>query len=178
MHKQANALVLTPALTLYKYYPMHTPDKEVFLATEFTQLLLHAPVDTAPAWGKLNLQQMVEHFTEAVNIASGKIKIDKVLTPPENIEKMQAFLASDKPFKQNTPNPLMPEVPAPVVHSEYKTAVKTLQEALDYFFEVFRNGLQQTSNPFFGHLNYEQNVQLLYKHAVHHLKQFGLFVAA
>ena len=30
-----------------------------------------------------------------------------------------------------------------------------------------------TRNPFFGDLNFEQSVQLLYKHALHHLRQFG-----
>lgn len=153
-------------------------DKETFLTTEFTALLAEADTATTAAWGKMNLQQMVEHFAEAVKIASGKIKIDKVLTPPENIEKMQAFLATDKPFRQNTPNPLMPEVPPPVLHSQYEAAVKALQEELDYFFEVFRSGLTQTRNPFFGDLNYEQNVQLLYKHALHHLRQFGLVAEA
>ncbi len=29
-------------------------------------------------------------------------------------------------------------------------------------------------NPVFGDLNYEQQVQLIHKHAVHHLKQFDL----
>jgi hypothetical protein len=38
------------------------------------------------------------------------------------------------------------------------------------------NHMQQTRNPFFGDLNFEENVHLLYKHALHHLKQFGVMV--
>ena len=50
-----------------------------------------------------------------------------------------------------------------------------LQKELDYFFEEFTaNSGLKTRNPFFGKLNYEMNVQLLHKHAMHHLKQFGL----
>jgi len=42
-------------------------------------------------------------------------------------------------------------------------------------FEVYAaNEKLQIRNPFFGDLNFEQNVALLYKHAVHHLKQFGI----
>jgi hypothetical protein len=48
---------------------------------------------------------------------------------------------------------------------------------MDYFFTVFnKNNLRVTRNPFYGDLNYEQNVQLLHKHALHHLKQFGVVI--
>ena len=54
-------------------------------------------------------------------------------------------------------------------------ADQKLQQELTYFFETFNNNpLLQTSNPFFGDLTYQQNVQLLYKHSRHHLTQFGL----
>jgi oxepin-CoA hydrolase/3-oxo-5,6-dehydrosuberyl-CoA semialdehyde dehydrogenase len=53
-----------------------------------------------------------------------------------------------------------------------------LEKEMDTFFAVFqKNNQQQTRNPFFGDLNFEQNVQLLYKHALHHLRQFGLTVS-
>jgi hypothetical protein len=31
-----------------------------------------------------------------------------------------------------------------------------------------------TRNPFFGDLNFAENVHLLHKHALHHLRQFGV----
>ena len=45
------------------------------------------------------------------------------------------------------------------------------------FFEVFEKdpGLK-TINPVFGELDFDSNIQLLYKHALHHLKQFGIDV--
>ena len=88
---------------------------------------------------------------------------------------MRAFLESEKPFRENTRNLLMPEVPAPVRNPSKEEAVKELKTELEFFFSVFeKNNMQVTRNPFFGDLNYEQNVQLLYKHATHHLKQFGM----
>ena len=54
-------------------------------------------------------------------------------------------------------------------------AIGALQLELIYFFEAFGKDPQLiTRNPFFGDLNFEQNVQLLYKHALHHLRQFGV----
>lgn len=123
----------------------------------------------------MTLQQMIEHFADYTRIASGQAVHTDVLTPPEQLDKARLFLESEKPFRENTPNPLMPETPVPVRNPSKGAALKELREEIETFFAVFeKNGLQVTRNPFFGDLNYEQNVQLLHKHAAHHLKQFGV----
>lgn len=149
-------------------------EKAEFLRSRFVPLLESIPTETKPAWGKMTLQQMIEHFADSVAIASGKAVHTEVITPEGQLEKMRSFLESDKPFRENTVNPLMPEVPAPVRNPSKAEAVKELGEEMEHFFSVFeKNNLLTTRNPFFGDLNYEQNVQLLYKHALHHLKQFS-----
>ena len=61
---------------------------------------------------------------------------------------------------------------------QFKTvqaAIGTLQEELIYFFEVFEKDQRLiTRNPIFGDMDFVQNVQLLHKHARHHLRQFGV----
>jgi hypothetical protein len=90
---------------------------------------------------------------------------------------MRVFLASEKPFKENTMNPLMPEVPAPVRNRSAEEAISELKTELADFFSYFeKNPIKATRNPIFGDLNFEENVQLLYKHALHHLKQFGITI--
>lgn len=154
-----------------------TEAKADFLRHRFIPLLQEIPSDTAAAWGKMTLQQMIEHFADSVRIASGRAVHTDVLTPPEQLDRVRAFLESEKPFRENTPNALMPEVPAPVRNHSKEEAVRELKGEIDAFFAVFeKNGLQVTRNPFFGDLSYQQNVQLLYKHALHHLKQFGVAV--
>lgn len=149
--------------------------KIIFLKEKFVPLLRSIPSDSPPAWGKMTLQQMVEHFWESVRIASGKAGAQQLYTPDEHIPKMQAFIESDKPFRENTRNPLMPEVPAPVRYKSINAALEALQEEINAFFDVFTNNEHRTTlNPIFGQLNYQQNIQLLYKHAVHHLRQFGV----
>mgnify|MGYP000939471571 CR=1 FL=1 len=82
---------------------------------------------------------------------------------------------SDKPFKENVKNPLLGEEPRPVRYHTPQAAIGALQQELIYFFEAFAaNPKLTTRNPFFGDLNFEQNVQLLYKHSLHHLRQFGV----
>ncbi|MEI6950447.1 hypothetical protein V9K67_24910 [Paraflavisolibacter sp. H34] len=149
--------------------------KESFLRHQFLPLLERVPSDTPPAWGKMTLQQMIEHFSDSVRIASGRSQHQKVLTPEEKLPKMQEFLMSNKPFRENTMNPLVPEVPAPVRNASEEDALAELQEELHHFFDVFEaNEHLLTINPLFGPLNFQMNIQLLYKHARHHLRQFGV----
>ena len=149
-------------------------EKNDFLKYRFVPLLRQIPSDTPPAWGKMTLQQMIEHFADYMRIASGKTVYTDIITPPGNLQRMRDWVMSDKPFRENTANPLMPEVPAPVRNPSVEDALKELDTEMKYFFTVFeQNNLNTTRNPFFDVLNFEQNVQLLYKHVLHHLKQFG-----
>ena len=150
-------------------------EKAGFLQNRFVPLLQKISSGTKPLWGKMTLQQMIEHFADSVRIASGKIAFAEIITPPENLERLRDFVLSEKPFKENTVNSLMPETPAPVKNPSIEEALKDLKEEINFFFSVFEENSQQvTRNPFFGDLNFEQNVHLLYKHALHHLKQFNI----
>jgi hypothetical protein len=151
-------------------------EKENFLRTKLVAHLQRLDPATPPRWGKMNVQQMIEHYAgDAVRNASGRLKIGRIMTPPENMERMREFMMSNKPFKESTKNPLMGEEPASLRHKTVQGAIGDLQQELICFFEAFeKNPELVTRNPFFGDLNFEQNVQLLYKHALHHLRQFGV----
>jgi hypothetical protein len=151
-------------------------EKENFLRTRLIGYLQRLDASTPPKWGRMNVQQMIEHLSEeGVKVASGRRQADRILTPPENLDRMREFMMSEKPFRENTKNPLMKEEPGPVRHRTVQAAIGELQEELIYFFETFeKNPRLVTRNPFFGDLDFEQNVQLLYKHALHHLRQFGV----
>ena len=148
--------------------------KEVFLKKDFIPLLEKLKGDEKASWGIMNAQQMIEHFADAVKNANGKLKLP-ALNEGENLQKFRDFLMSEKPFKANTKNPLIAEEGIPLRQRDLPSAINKLKKELDYFFEVFENhpGLK-TGNAFFGELDYDMNVQLLHKHAIHHLKQFGL----
>ena len=150
------------------------PAKEFFLRFELVPLLKKLREEEKGKWGVMNAQQMVEHFADAVKNASGKL-ILPVLNEGEKLEKFREFLISEIPFKENTKNSLLPEEGLPLRREDINAAVDKLQSELDYFFEVFKvNPSLHTNNAFFGSLDYAMNVQLLHKHAIHHLTQFGL----
>ncbi len=88
---------------------------------------------------------------------------------------MVAFLHSSRPISQNIPNPLVPETPALPRNGTPAASLAELQHAINHFFETFHAAPALTTlNPFFGDLDFVMNVLLLYKHAKHHLAQFGV----
>lgn len=151
-------------------------EKENFLRTKLIRYLQQLDPATPPRWGKMTVQQMVEHFSgDAVRNANGRLKFDTIITPANHLQRMREFMMSDKPFKENTKNPLLGEEPTPLRYKTIQAAIGALQQELIYFFEAFEKDHQfVTRNPFYGDLTFEQSVQLLYKHALHHLRQFGV----
>lgn len=148
--------------------------KAHFLRSEYAGILSALDADTPRKWGKMNLLQMIEHMSDYIRIASGRTPV-QTITPADQVPRMQSFLESEKPFRENTPNSLMPEEPSPAKHKTKEAAIAELQGEIDHFFAAHENEAgKTTANPFFGDLNFEQQVQLLHKHATHHLRQFGL----
>jgi hypothetical protein len=146
-----------------------------FLLHEFSSLLRQLHTDDKGNWGMMNAQQMTEHFILTVKNASGKLP-HPIVTPAEQLDKFRAFMYSEKPFRENTRNPLLGD-PRPVHYPSMEAAIDKLQAELNYFAGVFQKDPSLiTINPIFGELDFEGNVQLLHKHAVHHLKQFGISV--
>ncbi len=166
---------LMPSAPKSKSAKRHRMEQKLsFLLEDFPRLLTELDPSTPPAWGQMNVQQMVEHLTDAVLVAAGKIQV-KLLTPENRLPQMVAFLFSEDPMPQNIKNPLMAETPAPVRNPDMETAIAELKRSLEAFQEAFaEHPEREIVNPFFGPLNYEGQVQMLYKHAKHHLKQFGV----
>ena len=53
--------------------------------------------------------------------------------------------------------------------------LEELQSEMDYFFSVVETTKDfKVIHPYFGELDTEMNLQSVYKHALHHLKQFGV----
>ncbi|QEC68616.1 hypothetical protein FRZ67_15350 [Panacibacter ginsenosidivorans] len=145
-----------------------------FLENEMISLFKKISPDTKPLWGVMNAQQMVEHFSETTRYANGKIKLP-LFTDLDYLPKLRVFMLSERPFRENTKNPMLGETPAATRNASLQEAVAELESEVNHFFAAFaRNENLITQNPIFGELNFEQNVHLIHKHALHHLKQFGM----
>lgn len=149
-------------------------DKAQFIQTTFPQLVATLDARQTGKWGVMNAQQMVEHVTDFFKVSTHKI-IFPLTTAAEHLPKYKEFLLSDKEFKENTKAPVLPPEPFAERNSSMQKAVEELQYEIDAFFEFFAtNKVATTLHPAFGDLNFEEWVQLHYKHTLHHAKQFGL----
>jgi transcriptional regulator of NAD metabolism len=88
---------------------------------------------------------------------------------------MQAFLLSNMPFKENTKSPILGEDLKPLIYESAEEALQQLKEALHKYVKQYTEAENVlVYHPIFGTLDKPLNDALLYKHAVHHLKQFGV----
>jgi len=150
--------------------------KSNFLFVEFPKLLESLDPLTEGAWGTMNVHQMIEHMSYSVRMANGK-DIMQLVTPVEKLPIVRDFMLSDKEFRPNTKNSLMGDTPDPIKYPNIQDSLNELQQELADFKKYFDENPNTTlMNPFFGELNFEEWTHLLNKHAIHHLKQFGVQV--
>ncbi len=148
-------------------------NKENFLRTQLVPLLQRVPAGTIPRWGKMTFHHMVEHLADVWKVANGSIRLE-LLTPPEKLPALREFLMSELPFRENTKSQALPEGLLPLRTHTVQAAIGYLQQEIIHFFELFKdNQSLKTLHPVFGELDFSENVQCLYKHCQHHLKQFA-----
>lgn len=153
---------------------MTTRQKIKFLQFDFIQFLRELDSAAKPVFGKMNPQQMVEHFTWAVQIAYGKVPV-AAINEGELAEKRYRWMMDpETSFKDNTSNSLLPDEPLKVQSPSMGDAIDDLEDAFAEFVAFFQKDASvKVLNSFFGELDYYEQVQLLYKHALHHCRQFG-----
>lgn len=130
-------------------------------------------LETKPFWGDMSAQRMVEHLTDTIKIASGKIKFP-LEVPEDKIEKMQAFLDSDKPMARGIVVPFAKKNEE-LRNEEIELAIdEFLLEWLDFDEHYAENESRTEAHPYYGQLNYQQWCRLHSKHLTHHFEQFGI----
>lgn len=148
-----------------------------YLLKDYPNDLLRLDASTPPLFGKMNVLQMIAHMGYAFRQAAGLIPLEPV-GDQETIAKMYRFMMSDKPFRDNTPNPYLPDEPEPSSFGGIQEAIAVLHTDQQAFVQAFEGDPdRRILNPFFGNLNFDEWVHLLHKHALHHLRQFGLKTA-
>ena len=148
-------------------------DKLTFLQTDYINLLQQIDPNTKPVFGKMNVHQMIEHMSYAFRQASGLIPLPAV-NDEATTQKMYTFMMSDKAFRDNTPNPYLPDEPEAPTHPSKTESIAALQQDIAHFKATFESEPdKRILNPFFGNLNFDEWTHLLHKHAQHHLRQFN-----
>lgn len=148
----------------------------MFIETDLESVLSHLnklTAETKPSWGKMSAQRMVEHLTDTLRIATGE-NPQELIIPEDKVERMVAFLYTDKPMAQNMEVPFAKEG-TPLRNEELELAIDEFVDVYLEFQELFaQNPELKTVHAYYGPLNYEQWDLLNKKHLTHHFTQFGI----
>jgi len=131
--------------------------------------------DTAPLFGKMSPQHMVEHLSFALMFSNGSWP--QTCYYPERIaQRIKAsVIDSDKELPVGFKAPMLDEDPSVLTNPDLKTAIVMLFTELELFDTYFTHHKDATpTNPTMGALNYSEWVVFHNKHFHHHFKQFGL----
>jgi hypothetical protein len=151
-------------------------NKLQFLQNEYIPLIQGIDPATPPRWGKMSLQQMVEHVTGFFKLSTGRLHMPLV-TPAEQLPKFKEWLMSEKEFRENTRAPMLPDEPFPLIKPNLQAAIDWLKREVNDFCHHYDDDQEKKHlHPVFGELNFAEWVQLHHKHVKHHLKQFGVII--
>lgn len=123
-----------------------------------------------PLWGQMNAFQMTKHCTHCDDMFHGKIKIKRVFIG-RLIGKMvlRKNLKDMSPFGKNSPT-----APILITTNDNGDIEKQKMEWVNSIDAYTNYNNHDFVHPFFGPMNKDQVGQFAYKHADHHLRQFGL----
>jgi oxepin-CoA hydrolase/3-oxo-5,6-dehydrosuberyl-CoA semialdehyde dehydrogenase len=149
--------------------------------TFFCKMLLDALAglqgDSPPGWGKMTAQQMVEHLAWAFELSTGQAHVECPV-PEAQRERLKAFLHDNRPTPHEFMNPVLPTGLPPLRHVGLAEAKAALRVEVDRFVQQSRAALGILyTNPVFGPLRPDEWARAHFKHAYHHLLQFGLVEA-
>lgn len=125
------------------------------------------PGDSA-LWGKMTLYQMLRHCILWDEMVEGKKKYKQVFLG-KLFGKMvlKKVLKNDAPLRKNTPTlPALKIVGSGDIALEKSNWIAHIQQ-----YAQFSN--TNLVHPFFGKMSKEEIGYMVYKHADHHLRQFG-----
>jgi Protein of unknown function (DUF1569) len=127
--------------------------------------------DSKALWGKMNVTQMMAHTAAGMDMASGRLNIDRVFMGKLIGGFLKSFYTNDKPFNKNTPTA------AELVRadsSDFEKEKENLKTLMKAFSEGGIEKCTTHPHPFFGKLKAEDWGIGIYKHTDHHLRQFGV----
>ncbi len=135
--------------------------------------------DTAPIWGSMTSQHMVEHLAMSIQSSTGKIIFDRFITPEDKLNIAKRFMNSSRPLPKLFVNEVISEVIGegllPLANNDLSSAIRELKKEVEYFDEYFtRNPEAKPINATFGPLDHKEWITFHNKHFTHHLTQFGL----
>jgi hypothetical protein len=134
---------------------------------ELTNRINSLDENSKALWGKMNVAQMMKHCSQWDEMALGKKQYKQSFIGRLFGKMALKDMLKDQEIKRNLPT--VPSFRITELHDvteEKNKWIKLLEEYDNYSSEGF-------IHPFFGSMTKEHTGYIAYKHADHHLRQFG-----
>ena len=140
--------------------------------TKIKETLLSANPDKKPVFGKMNLQQMIEHLSFILSLSAGKGNVEFFVSD-EKANRRKPFLDSEGELQMGFKAPLLSDEP---IKEKFENIEKAVEDLLSHIgaFLAFYKTPKTMNHPFFGELDFEYWKKFHVKHFTHHFKQFDL----
>lgn len=148
----------------------------MFLSEILFEKIALLKADSAPLWGKMNGQQMVEHLIMPFKLADNTLGLELMLPPDKAERRYQYTIVEKKPFPRELRVPIVSEEPPVCEFSTMEAAIGHLRDAVNSFYQYHReNPDAKVVHPIMGVLSFQEWEYFLETHCQHHLSQFGLW---
>ena len=124
-----------------------------------------------PAWGKMNVTQMLGHCQQPMRVAYGELKIKRGLLGFLFGKIAKKKLMSDTPMSKNLPTVKNFIMPDNLNFEEEKAKLIALVKRMA---TEGASAISKDPHPLFGRMTISEWDTLGWKHLDHHLQQFGV----
>ena len=125
---------------------------------------------TQRQWGKMDVAQMMAHCSITMDIASGRLKLPRVIIGRLIAPFLKSIYTNEKQFGKNSPTGKELVIAGP---RDFTREREQLKVKVRQFYEGGEAQCTRHPHPFFGSLTPQAWSRGMYKHLDHHLRQFG-----
>jgi hypothetical protein len=126
---------------------------------------------TQRQWGKMDVAQMMAHCSAALDMASGRLHLPRILIGRVLGPFVKPIYTNEKPFSKNNPTDKKLIV---ADQRDFVQEQQRLKVCVRQFHEGGEAKCTRHPHPFFGTLSPQDWSRGMYKHLDHHLRQFGV----
>ena len=139
---------------------------------EILQRVEKLTVQSQPLWGTMTVSQMLAHFSEACRIPIGEVNIKPVSFPLRVFGMLiKSAVLGPEPFRRNTDTPAETRITSDKdFESEKAWYIKTVNK----LYEGGEKIIKAPRHHLLGKFTASEWGRMIYKHADHHLSQFGV----
>jgi len=127
---------------------------------------------TKALWGTMNVAQMLAHCAHAAKLPTGEIKTKRVGFPINIIGALlKSRILGEGPLRKNSPTSTEIKI---TDQRDFEKEKADFIAALKKLSEGGEKVANASQHPFFGKMTAKEWGRINYKHADHHLSQFGV----